>query len=145
LNKSDKRGAMDALRDVKKQYKRNHNLWNTEDTDLQIFGTIASQFNDPGLNDLYVALVTLLNRKLGFRFETKLEPGYGSPEQTPIIPPSRVRYLSEIAETNRGYDQWVNEQKEVAQQLFGIHKTMAVLETSNSYPKNSIVSSPRSM
>ncbi len=145
LNKSDKRGAMDALRDVKKQYKRNHNLWNTEDTDLPIFGTIASQFNDPGLNDLYIALVTLLNRKLGFRFETKLEPGYRSPEQTPIIPPSRVRYLSEIAETNRGYDQWVNEQKEVAQQLFGIHKTMAVLETSNSDQKNSIVASLREM
>ena len=57
LNKFDKRGALDALRDVKKQYKRNHSLWHTDDSEIPVFGTIASQFNDPGMNTLYAAMM----------------------------------------------------------------------------------------
>ena len=65
LNKFDKRGALDAIRDVKKQYKRNHNLWNVKDEDLPIFGTIASQFNDPGMNSLYRAVIDKIDEKTG--------------------------------------------------------------------------------
>jgi methylmalonyl-CoA mutase len=60
INKFDKRGALDALRDVRKQYKRNHNLWDAEDESLPVIGTIASQFNDPGTNRLYVKLISTL-------------------------------------------------------------------------------------
>ncbi|MGZ4048953.1 MAG: cobalamin-dependent protein, partial [Bacteroidia bacterium] len=65
LNKFDKRGALDALRDVKKQYKRNHQLWDTDDEFLPVYGTIASQFNDPGMNKLYKAVVNKLSEKTG--------------------------------------------------------------------------------
>src|SRR5260370_40042340 len=65
LNKFDKRGALDAIRDVKKQFKRNHQLWETADDALPVYGTIASQFNDPGMNRLYRAVIDKLNEKLG--------------------------------------------------------------------------------
>src|SRR5258706_10717093 len=63
LNKFDKRGALDALRDVKKQYKRNHKLFDKKDEDMPVFGTIASQFNDPGMNRLYRVIIDKLNEK----------------------------------------------------------------------------------
>lgn len=64
LNKFDKRGALDALRDVKKQFKRNHQLWETNDDELPVYGTIASQFNDPGMNRLYRSIIDRLNEKV---------------------------------------------------------------------------------
>ena len=63
INKFDKRGALDALRDVKKQYMRNHQLWETPQDNLPVFGTIASQFNDPGMNKLYAAIMGELKEK----------------------------------------------------------------------------------
>jgi methylmalonyl-CoA mutase len=63
LNKFDKRGALDALRDVRKQYQRNHNLWEAEVDSMPVYGTIASQFNDPGTNELFVALMQTISRK----------------------------------------------------------------------------------
>ena len=62
LNKFDKRGSLDAIRDVKKQYQRNHNLWDADDNDIPVYGTIASQFNDPGMNSLYKHLMDLVNK-----------------------------------------------------------------------------------
>jgi methylmalonyl-CoA mutase len=124
INKFDKRGSLDALRDVKKQYMRNHNLWEVPQDQLPVFGTIASQFNDPGMNTLYIAVMdkivekTKANLKSSFRISDEMS------EKIFIIPPSRTRYLSEIAETNRNYDKTVNEQVEVAQKLFGIYKTI---------------------
>lgn len=127
LNKSDKRGAEDALRDVKKQYRRNHHLWEAGEDDLPVYATIASQFNDPGTNRLYGALL----ERLAATSDLKLKPisafPLGSSEKTWIIPPSRVRYLAEIAENNRNYARWVLQQKEVAQQLYGIHKTLEIV------------------
>ena len=130
LNKFDKRGALDALRDVKKQYKRNNNLWETNDEDLPVFGTIASQFNDPGMNRLYRSIMDKINDKTGVELTSNFEVTEEMSEKIYIIPPNKTRYLSEITETNRSYDQWVREQAAIAQKLFSLHNTKAVIEAS---------------
>lgn len=129
LNKFDKRGALDALRDVKKQYKRNHHLWDTPDEQLPVFGTIASQFNDTGTNELYKALVTTINRRTNAHFESRLDLPLGNSEKIYIIPPKRTRYLAEIAESNRRYDDWVRKQADVAQKLDAVQQVMELLST----------------
>ncbi|MGV3589521.1 MAG: methylmalonyl-CoA mutase family protein [Adhaeribacter sp.] len=123
LNKFDKRGALDALRDVKKQYKRNHQLWETPDEEIPVFGTIASQFNDPGMNQLYRATLKILSEKNNLNFDSNIPASTEQSEKLYIIPPSRTRYLSEISETNRNYDKWVKAQAEIAQRLYGIKKS----------------------
>jgi len=128
LNKFDKRGALDAIRDVKKQFKRNHNLWDVADETLPVFGTIASQFNDPGMNQLYRALIGKVAEKFQ-TWESTSELVAGSSEKIYIIPPARTRYLSEITETNRNYDKWVEEQKEIAQQLYSIQKSIEAIKS----------------
>lgn len=125
LNKFDKRGALDALRDVKKQYLRNHNLWDAKQADLPVFGTIASQFNDPGMNRLYGAVLTKLSEKTTSELRTSFNVVTGSSEKMYVIPPARTRYLSEIAESNRAYDVSSKIQSQTAQKLFGIYKTIA--------------------
>jgi methylmalonyl-CoA mutase len=124
LNKFDKRGALDAMRDVKKQFKRNHQLWETNDDELPIFGTIASQFNDPGMNKLYKTVANKLAEKTGADLKSNYSVTDEMSEKIYIIPPQRTRYLAEIAESNRNYDKWVNEQKEIAQTLYAIAKTL---------------------
>jgi isobutyryl-CoA mutase len=129
LNKFDKRGAQDALRDVKKQYKRNHNLWDIADEDIPVFGTIASQFNDPGMNNLYRAIIKKLAEKTGAALHSSFELTKEMSEKIYIIPPARTRYLSEISETNRNYDKWVEDQKEVAQKLYSIKKSIEAIRS----------------
>ena len=124
INKFDKRGALDALRDVKKQYMRNHNLWETPVNDLPIFGTIASQFNDPGMNSLYKAVMDKLIEKTGTNLKSDMKITKEMSEKIYVIPPNRVRYLSEIAENNRTYDHKVTDQVVVAQKLYGIYQTI---------------------
>ncbi|WP_298550824.1 methylmalonyl-CoA mutase family protein [uncultured Algibacter sp.] len=124
INKFDKRGALDALRDVKKQYMRNNNLWNVAQEDLPVFGTIASQFNDPGMNTLYKAVMDKLVEKADSDFKSTFTISNVMSEKIFVIPPSRTRYLSEIAENNRAYDIKADEQVEVAQKLYGIYKTL---------------------
>ncbi len=128
LNKFDKRGALDALRDVRKQYKRNHNLWETEDDALPVFGTIASQFNDPGMNRLYVALVKGLQEKTGAQLQTQFKNSDEMSEKIYIIPPERTRYLSEISENNRKYNRWVEDQAQCAQRIYNLHASLALLQ-----------------
>ncbi|WOK08811.1 methylmalonyl-CoA mutase family protein [Imperialibacter roseus] len=125
INKFDKRGALDAVRDVKKQYKRNHGLWETPDEQLPVFGTIASQFNDPGMNTLYRKLMDKIVEKTGAALASASISSEELSEKIFIIPPKRTRYLSEITETIRHYNQWVEDQKEVAQTLYSIKKTIA--------------------
>ncbi|CAD5282649.1 MULTISPECIES: methylmalonyl-CoA mutase family protein [unclassified Imperialibacter] len=125
INKFDKRGALDAVRDVKKQYKRNHGLWETPDDQLPVFGTIASQFNDPGMNTLYRKLMDKIVEKTGAGLASASASSDELSEKIFIIPPKRTRYLSEITETIRHYNQWVEDQKEVAQTLYSIKKTIA--------------------
>ncbi|VAW13378.1 B12 binding domain / kinase domain / Methylmalonyl-CoA mutase [hydrothermal vent metagenome] len=124
INKFDKRGAVDALRDVKKQYMRNHGLWSTDTEDLPIFGTIASQFNDPGMNRLHMAVM----EKLAEKTNTDLKSNFGAihevSEKMYVIPPARTRYLSEVAESNRGYGTKATDQAQVAQRLYGIYQTI---------------------
>ncbi|MFT6947755.1 MAG: methylmalonyl-CoA mutase [Vicingaceae bacterium] len=124
INKFDKRGSLDALRDVKKQYQRNHLLWHAKDEELPVFGTIASQFNDPGMNRLYKRIMGLLVEKLDSDLKSSFEISDEMSEKIFVIPPSRVRYLAEIAESNRSYDVWAGKQADVAQKLYGIQKSM---------------------
>ena len=124
INKFDKRGALDAVRDVKKQYMRNNNLWHIHQDDLPVYGTIASQFNDPGMNTLYKSIMDKLVEKTGVDLKSTMEITKEMSEKIFVIPPARVRYLSEIAENNRGYDKKVDEQVMVAQKLYGIYQTI---------------------
>lgn len=124
INKFDKRGSLDALRDVKKQYMRNNNLWDTPQDELPVFGTIASQFNDPGMNTLYKAIMDKLVEKTDTDLKSTFHITNEMSEKIFVIPPARTRYLSEIAENNRAYDKTANEQVEVAQKLYGIYKTI---------------------
>jgi methylmalonyl-CoA mutase len=124
INKFDKRGSLDALRDVKKQYQRNHNLWDVDLDALPIFGTIASQFNDPGMNTLYKAILDQIHEKTKSDLLSTFEVSHEMSEKIFVIPPHRTRYLSEIAENNRKYDATALTQVEVAQQLYGIFKTI---------------------
>lgn len=130
LNKFDKRGALDALRDVKKQYQRNHQLWTADLDEMPVFGTIASQFNDPGTQNLYVEVLKKLETKTQSAFKSKLKNTAGSSEKQYIIPPNRTRYLSEIVESNKKYDKQVLDQSNLANQLYGIHQTLQALTAS---------------
>ena len=120
INKFDKRGAQDALRDVRKQFKRNHDLWKANDDDLPVVGTIASQFNDPGTNELYRRMMNTLSEKTGADLKSTFAADDGVSEKVFIIPPARTRYLSEIAESNRAYDRWASKQANLAGRLQAI-------------------------
>ncbi|MGO4771373.1 methylmalonyl-CoA mutase family protein [Flavobacterium sp. W22_SRS_FK3] len=124
LNKFDKRGALDAIRDVKKQYQRNHNLWDKDPNEMPVFGTIASQFNDPGMNTLYKAIMDKIVEKTNSELHSTFEITREMSEKIFVIPPGRTRYLSEIAENNRSYDETAIAQQKVAQKLYGIFKTI---------------------
>jgi len=123
INKSDKRGAQDAIRDVRKQFKRNHDLWEAKDEELPVIGTIASQFNDPGTNNLYTMLITCIAEKTGADLSPEKVLSSEESEKIFIIPPSRVRYLSEIAETNRAYDKTMEKQAVVAERVSALNKS----------------------
>lgn len=139
LNKFDKRGAMDALRDVKKQYQRNHRLFDQNIDTMPVFGTIASQFNDPGMNNLYLSIIkkirilsdgnTSLNNELTGELSEKIY----------IIPPERNRYLAEIAENNRTYDKWAIEQCNTAQKLYAISLSISLLKEKDENKNKSTV------
>jgi len=127
INKFDKRGAQDALRDVRKQFQRNRLRFDEDPSQMPVYGTIASQFNDPGTNALYRALMDKLAEKTGAPLESSFAPALGESEKIYIIPPRRVRYLSEIAETSRRYDSWVDEQVGLARQLFGLRQAQSAI------------------
>lgn len=128
INKFDKRGALDAIRDVKKQYKRNHQEFYLEDDKVPVFGTIASQFNDPGMNNLYHALIHKITEKTGVDFSSKIELTEKVSEKIYIIPPERTRYLAEIAEANYAYQEWTKEQANIAQRMYQLQGTIELLQ-----------------
>ena len=131
LNKFDKAGALDALHDIRKQYKRNHTLWDAKDEDLPVVGTIAAQFNDAGVNELFERLMEKTAEKTGIKFHGEIEHHVHTKEttsQSTIIPPKRVRYLSEIVESIEAYDAWVNEQSEIATQLYQLKGSASILK-----------------
>jgi methylmalonyl-CoA mutase len=122
LNKFDKAGALDALHDIRKQYKRNHGLWTAKDGELPVVGTIAAQFNDAGVNELFEKLITAIDKKTGVRYgELTLHAHTkDTSTQSQIMPPSRVRYLSEITGAIREYNRRTEEQSVVASKLYQV-------------------------
>ena len=131
INKFDKAGALDALHDVRKQYKRNHELWDAKDDALPVVGTIAAQFNDAGINELFERLMEIVAEKTGIKFDGEIIHHVhtkNTASQSTIIPPKRVRYLSEIAETIREYDAWVNTQVKLATGLYQLDGTIQLIQ-----------------
>ncbi len=128
LNKFDKKGALDAIRDVKKQYQRNHELWDANIDDMPVYGTVASQFNDDGVNDFFNELIKKVNLLNKNQFEIKLVIKSAKKEKIYIIPPNKTRYLSEISETIRNYNNDVEQQKKYANQLNSIKTTIEIVE-----------------
>jgi isobutyryl-CoA mutase len=144
LNKFDKRGALDALRDVKKQYQRNHQLWTSPVDEMPVFGTIASQFNDPGTNQLYKKVIEVVARKTGVDLPSHFTISREMSEKIFVIPPHRTRYLSEIAENNREYSRWVNEQREVAQKMYALYKAQEACADLPSEEREKVMAALRS-
>lgn len=127
INKFDKAGALDALADVRKQYKRNHQLFTARDEHLPIIGTMASKFNDEGVNRLFEWLIKKIETKTSTVFGAYQFSETAKVSQA-VIPPGRVRYLSEIAENNRGYDQLVKEQSALATKLYQLQGAKETLQ-----------------
>lgn len=117
LNKFDRRGAEDALRDVRKQWKRNRVRFDLKDEDVPVYPTIASQFNDPGVTWMFTNLCRLLRDKLGLpadKWTPALDTTVKEPRATVLIPGNRTRYLAEIAENGRGINRDVEQQHDIA-------------------------------
>ncbi len=131
INKSDKRGALDALRDVKKQYQRNNMLFEINLDDMPVYGTVASQFNDPGVNELYRNILQVINEKTSSDFIPDDKHHNINNEKFYIIPPRRVRYLSEISDTIRNYNSWVKKQSIIADNLYSLDNTVKILNESD--------------
>jgi methylmalonyl-CoA mutase len=137
INKFDKRGAQDALRDVRKQYQRNHGLWDKKTEDMPVVGTIASQFNDPGMNALYTLVIKAIETRTGAPLRSHFSPSNEMSEKIYIIPPQRTRYLAEIAENNRHYDRFADRQAAIARGLYGLQLSKGLLATADNVPEKS--------
>lgn len=118
INKFERKGSEDALRQVQKQYQRSHELWNRDLDEMPVFGTIASQFNDKGTNSLFAALIQIINKRFGFNWKTSYEQFVKTQKQNVIIPNNRRYYLREITDTLRGYHKKAEQQVELARKLY---------------------------
>ena len=128
INKFDKRGSLDALRDVRKQYRRNHNLFDLPDDRIPVVGTIASQFNDPGMHALYRLVMDLLARKTGAPFAGEVSAHHRlTADRIAVIPPDRTRYLAEIAEAIGREEAWIARQVAVARRLYQLDGAITTL------------------
>ena len=130
INKFDRRGAADALRDVSKQYQRNRERFNEKPEDMPVFGTMAARFNDDGVTALYQALVPVLAAK-GLKLESGRLPRVSVKHSSPgraVVPAERVRYLAEIAETLRGYHKHTVEQATLARERQSLKTAKAIFE-----------------
>ena len=140
INKFDKNGSLDALRDVQKQYQRNNQRFEEATNSMPVYGTIASQFNDPGTNTLYTEVMRKFKESNIGNFNSSFEITDEMSEKIFVIPSKRIRYLSEIAESNRAYDKWVLEQKNIAQNLYSINNSLNLLHNASSEIKNELTS-----
>ncbi len=127
INKFDKRGSLDALRDVRKQFRRNHNMWLGDDEGLPVIGTIASQFNDLGMNQLYNRLIGVLNAKTSSAFRELPFDQEGEGLRRLLLPPDRVRYLAEISESHEHYKAFVQSQSSLARQVYQVRGAVETL------------------
>ncbi len=130
VNKFEKRGGEDAVRDVRKQVQRNRSAWDKSPEDMPVFGTIASKFNDDGVSALYHAILDTLAEKTGVRFHTTLpKPATKtSTSKTIIIPPERTRYLSEITDTIRNYHKKTQAQSEAVRTVWHLEEAVKSVE-----------------
>jgi methylmalonyl-CoA mutase len=131
LNKFDKRAAEDALRDVRKQWKRNHLTFQADDEDVPVYPTIASQFNDPGVTWMFVNLCRLLRLKLELPEENwspDIDTSIRAPKATVLIPGQRTRYLSEISEQGRAINADIVRQAEAASKAQNYYESLKILE-----------------
>jgi methylmalonyl-CoA mutase len=130
LNKFDKRGAEDALRDIRKQWKRNHVAFDTADDDIPVYPTIASQFNDPGISWMFAQLCERVAEKAGLDaalWRPEIDTSIKEPRSTAMIPGARIRYLAEIAEQGRAINQGVDNQAAAASQLQHLFEALRAL------------------
>ncbi|MBC7954133.1 MAG: cobalamin B12-binding domain-containing protein [Rhodospirillaceae bacterium] len=130
INKFDRKGGADALRDVSKQVQRNRNVFSVAPDTMPVFGTIASRFNDDGVTALYHGLLRALN-DAGFAMGKSTLPastGKASTAGTAIVPPARVRYLAEIAEAVRGYHAHSAKQAQTAREIQQLSATKDMLD-----------------
>lgn len=118
INKFERKGSEDARRQVQKQYQRSHLLFDQDLDEMPVYGTIASQFNDPGTNALFAAVVDTVNGKMNLGWETGFSKNVDVEKQNVIIPNDRRYYLREIAETVRNYHRKAEEQSDLARRLF---------------------------
>ena len=130
VNKFERRGSEDALRDVRKQMQRNLNAWATDPADMPVYGTIASKFNDDGVTALYLALLAEIKDKTGQEFKSPRPPVKitHSSSRTIIVPPERTRYLAEIAETVRGYHARSEQQAGLVRKVWQMKNTHEAME-----------------
>ena len=129
INKFDRKGASDALRDVAKQVQRNKEAWNSPTEDMPVFGTMAARFNDDGVTALYQALKVRLSA-LGLSFKPGRLPVVGvrhSTNQTPVVPAARTRYLAEITDTVRGYKKRARTQAKLAREIQQLREAARML------------------
>ena len=130
INKFDKPGALDAYNDVCKQFKRNHSLWTAKNEELPVIGSIASKFNDEGVNHLFEKLLQAIEQKTKIVFGTYSFSATAKISQA-IIPSSRVRYLSEITTAIRDYDKLVEEQSAIATKLYQLNGALKTLSAAS--------------
>ncbi len=127
INKFDRRGARDALRDVKKQYQRNKKAFHLPPDEMPVYGTMAATFADPGTNTLYRAVAKALAARRPGHFQSTLPLQEGEPQTTHVIPGERIRHLAEIVENNRRYNAWAKEQSELAERIYVLREAAAAL------------------
>ena len=118
INKFERKGSEDALRQVQKQYQRSRQAYDRDFSEMPVYGTIASQFNDPGTNALFAALIEKINQKTGTNWTTTFSKSAKVEKQNVIIPNDRRYYLREISDTVRNYHKRAQEQVEIARRLF---------------------------
>ncbi|KGP92476.1 methylmalonyl-CoA mutase [Pontibacillus chungwhensis BH030062] len=128
INKFEQKGSADALRQVRKQYERSHGLFHQDPSAFPVYGTIASQFNDPGTNTLFAAVVDKLNETHHWQESTSFERVTDVEKQNLIIPPERRQYLRDIVQSVRGYHEEAHKQSEVARKWYQLKGAVSVLE-----------------
>ncbi len=131
INKFERKGSEDALRQVQKQYQRSHMLFEKDPSEMPVYGTIASQFNDPGTNALFAALIEIVNEKMDTDWQTSFSTKAHVEKQNVIIPADRRYYLREISETVRGYHKRADEQADIARKLFQLEGAIEVISDAN--------------
>ncbi|MHC4263037.1 MAG: methylmalonyl-CoA mutase family protein [Planctomycetota bacterium] len=128
INKFDKRGSLDALRDVRKQVQRNRNRFEESPDDMPVWGTIASQFNDAGTNRLYRALMATVVSRAGAELKSRGRVAEDHEATPGVIPPDRTRYLAEIADGSDARAKFVERQVELARAAGRLRGTLGLLE-----------------